>query len=161
MTFSSSDVKAGLPASYTFTAADNGVHTFTATLKTAGTQSITVKDAASAAVLGTQSGIVVSAGVATQLAISAPTTAVISTSVNITVTVYDAYGNIATGYRGKVTLTSTDPKGGSPSYSFSANDAGVHVFSFKFGTLGAQTLTVTDNSTPSLTVKSLFSIVAK
>ena len=42
--FSSSDVQAGLPASYTFTAADAGVHTFTATLRTAGTQSITVRD---------------------------------------------------------------------------------------------------------------------
>ena len=161
VTFSSSDVKAGLPASYTFTAADNGTHTFTATLKTAGTQSITVKDAASATALGTQSGIVVSAGVATQIVISAPTTVVASASFNITVTAYDAYGNIATGYRGKVTLSSTDSKAGSTSYSFSANDAGVHVFSFKFGTLGAQTLTVTDNTTPSLTAKFLFNVVAK
>src|SRR6185312_9446279 len=32
--FSSSDVQAGLPASYTFTAADAGVHTFTATFRT-------------------------------------------------------------------------------------------------------------------------------
>src|SRR5262249_24636337 len=44
ITFSSSDIQAGLPASYTFTAADSGTHTFTATLKTAGTQSITVRD---------------------------------------------------------------------------------------------------------------------
>ena len=42
--FSSSDVQAGVPASYTFTAADAGVHTFTATLRTAGTQSIFVRD---------------------------------------------------------------------------------------------------------------------
>src|SRR6202030_1295344 len=61
VTFSSSDVQAGLPASYTFTAADAGVHTFTATLKTAGTQSITVKDAANAAAVGSQTGIAVSA----------------------------------------------------------------------------------------------------
>ena len=38
--FSSTDVQAGLPASYTFTAADAGIHTFSVTLKTAGTQSI-------------------------------------------------------------------------------------------------------------------------
>ena len=44
--FSSSDFQAGLPASYTFTAADKGVHTFTATLKTAGSQSIRVSDTA-------------------------------------------------------------------------------------------------------------------
>src|SRR5262249_13155576 len=42
--FTSSDGQAALPADYTFTAADNGVHTFTATLKTAGTQSITATD---------------------------------------------------------------------------------------------------------------------
>ena len=50
--FSSSDVRAGLPSSYTFTAADAGVHTFTATLKTAGTQSLTVKDTANATITG-------------------------------------------------------------------------------------------------------------
>src|SRR5262249_38411315 len=44
--FTSSDPIAGLPASYTFTAADAGVHTFSATLKRAGTQSFTVTDAA-------------------------------------------------------------------------------------------------------------------
>ena len=56
VTFSSSDVQAGLPASYTFTAADAGVHTFTATLKTAGTQSITVKDAATSTHRGQPDG---------------------------------------------------------------------------------------------------------
>ena len=61
VTFSSSDVQAGLPASYTFTAADAGSHTFSATLKTAGTQSITVKDLASPTVTGSQTGISVSA----------------------------------------------------------------------------------------------------
>jgi len=56
VTFSSSDAKASLPASYTFTAADAGLHTFTATLKSAGTQSITVKDAASSTVVGLKRG---------------------------------------------------------------------------------------------------------
>src|SRR5262249_60033656 len=43
---SSSDAQAGLPADYTFTAADDGFHTFTVTLKTAGTQSVSVADTA-------------------------------------------------------------------------------------------------------------------
>src|SRR5262249_57880536 len=43
---SSSDAQAGLPADYTFTAADRGIHTFTVTLKTAGTQSVSVVDTA-------------------------------------------------------------------------------------------------------------------
>jgi hypothetical protein len=40
--FTSSDPQASLPAEYTFTAADCGVHSFTAILKTAGQQTITV-----------------------------------------------------------------------------------------------------------------------
>jgi predicted extracellular nuclease len=44
--FTSSDSKAILPADYSFTASDNGVHAFTSgvTFKTAGAQSITVSD---------------------------------------------------------------------------------------------------------------------
>src|SRR5208337_741183 len=38
--FTSSDGQAVLPANYTFTSADNGVHTFSVTLKTAGAESI-------------------------------------------------------------------------------------------------------------------------
>jgi len=49
---------AALPADYTFTAADAGVHTFSATLKTAGTQSLTVTDTTSGR-LTTETGIIV------------------------------------------------------------------------------------------------------
>jgi hypothetical protein len=58
VSFSSSDVRAGLPASYTFTAADAGVRTFTATLRAAGTQSTSVRDAAG--LIGSETGIAVS-----------------------------------------------------------------------------------------------------
>lgn len=159
--FSSSDVKAGLPASYTFTAADAGVHTFSATLKTTGSQSITVKDSALGTVVGSQTGIVVAAGVATQFVASAPTTAASGVSVNVTLTVYDAYGNIATNYTGKVHVSSTDAKGSVTDYTFSTKDAGVHVFSYKFGTLGTQTLTLADTSNSLLFSKSTFSVLAK
>ena len=37
----------------------------------------------------------------------------------------DAYGNVVTGYRGKVHLASTDAKGGSSDYTFSNSDNGV------------------------------------
>ena len=51
--FTSSDSKASLPATYTFTTGtgkDNGIHTFTsgATLNQAGTQSITATDTVTA-----------------------------------------------------------------------------------------------------------------
>jgi hypothetical protein len=59
--FTSSDSKASLPANYTFTSADAGVHTFTATLNTVGTQSITATDTHNSSITGTQSGIQVTA----------------------------------------------------------------------------------------------------
>src|SRR5205085_12587711 len=58
VSFQSTDPQAALPASYTFTAADGGVHSFTASLKTAGTQSLTASDTA-AGMTATQGGIVV------------------------------------------------------------------------------------------------------
>jgi uncharacterized repeat protein (TIGR01451 family) len=59
--FTSSDAQAVLPANYTFTAADNGVHTFSATLKTAGTQSLTATDTVASTITGSQTSIVVNA----------------------------------------------------------------------------------------------------
>src|SRR5437899_10753596 len=42
--FTSTDGSAALPANYTFTSTDAGVHTFSAALQTEGTQSITGAD---------------------------------------------------------------------------------------------------------------------
>jgi len=96
-TFSSSDAQATFaPASYTFLAADKGVHTFSngATLKTAGTQSIT---ATQGAITGTQSGIVVNASAATKLALGGSTADLASGSTRVlTATIQDANGNTVT-----------------------------------------------------------------
>src|SRR5262249_50207785 len=54
--FTTSDAQAVLPADYTFTAADGGVHTFSATLKTAGARTLTVTDTASGGLSGTWAG---------------------------------------------------------------------------------------------------------
>jgi hypothetical protein len=61
--FTSSDPLAILPADYTFTATDAGVHTFSVSLATIGTQSITVTDKTTATITGSQTGIVVVAAV--------------------------------------------------------------------------------------------------
>src|SRR5262249_53706677 len=50
--FSSSAASATLPADYTFTAADGGVHTFSVTLQTAGSQTLTATDTHSPALKG-------------------------------------------------------------------------------------------------------------
>ena len=160
--FSSSDVQAGLPASYTFTAADAGVHTFSATLKTAGTQSITVKDSVTATVAGTQTGIAVAAGVATHLALSVAATATSGQSFSVTVTALDAFGNVATGYTGKIHFADTASSAGlQGDYTFSNKDNGIHVFSITLNTLGLQTLSVTDTANNALFVSALINVLAK
>ena len=57
--FTSTDSNAVMPANYTFTAANAGVHTFSVTLKTVGTQSVRARDTVTATITGLQSGIVV------------------------------------------------------------------------------------------------------
>src|SRR5262249_26283270 len=53
--FTSSDADATLPASYTFTASDNGVRTFQVIFRTAGTQGLTARDSATGSVTVTGS----------------------------------------------------------------------------------------------------------
>jgi hypothetical protein len=61
----------------------------------------------------------------------------------------DASGQVLTGYTGHVHFTSTDadPRVSLPrDYQFTAADAGVHTFQFALYTGGVQTLTVTDDT---------------
>jgi hypothetical protein len=146
--FSSSDVQAGLPANYTFTAADAGVHTFSATLKTAGAQSITATDTVNQSVTGTQSGITVSPAAASSLTVAGfPASDTAGTAAYVSVTAYDPYGNVATAYTGKVSLSSSDSRAALPSsYTFTSGDAGVHSFSVTLKTAGTQSITATDTA---------------
>ncbi|MEO8103881.1 MAG: hypothetical protein ABI790_15265 [Betaproteobacteria bacterium] len=59
----SSDPAATLPADYTFTAGDNGVHAFAVTFNTVGTQSVTVTDTGNGTLTGSQAGITVNSAV--------------------------------------------------------------------------------------------------
>ena len=124
--FSSTDPHAVLPANYTFTGSDAGVHTFTATLETAGTQSVTATDTATQSTTGTESNITVIAAAASSLTVTGfPNPDTAGTAGNFTVTAYDPYGNVATGYTGTVHFTSTDPQASLPgNYMFAAADAG-------------------------------------
>jgi hypothetical protein len=110
--FSSSDVLAGLPPDYTFTAADQGVHSFTVTLETAGTRSITARDTLFPADSGSASVLVVPAPAST-FSLSAPGSATAGVAFTATLTAYDPFGNVATGYRGTVHFTKTDGGAGS------------------------------------------------
>jgi hypothetical protein len=144
--FSSSDPQAVLPADYTFTAADQGMHTFTVTLKTAGSQSITATDTVTGSITGSETGIQVNPAAAVRLVLSGPSTIRSGTAFSITVTAVDAYGTTATGYRGTVHSSSSDSSATLPgNYTFTAADNGVHTFSrVKLRTRGLETITAID-----------------
>ncbi|MGO9463511.1 MAG: hypothetical protein ACLQVF_05025, partial [Isosphaeraceae bacterium] len=151
--FTSTDPHALLPANYTFTAADAGVHTFSATLETAGTQSVTATDSTNPSTTGTEPNITVAAAAASSLILTGfPNTDNASTAANFTVTAYDPYGNVATGYTGTVHFTSTDPQASLPAnYTFTAADAGKHNFSATLKTAGTESITTTDMASTSIT----------
>jgi hypothetical protein len=148
--FTSTDLQAVLPADYTFTAADAGMHTFTATLKTAGTQSLTVADKLRLAnSIGTQSGIVVEPAALDHFVVAGfPPMTIAGVAHDFTVTAKDLYGNTVTGYVGTVHLSSNDTQADfSPNdYMFTSDDAGVHTFTVTLKTAGsARFITVRDN----------------
>jgi probable HAF family extracellular repeat protein len=150
--FTSSDPQAVLPAAYTFTAADQGVHTFTVTLKTAGARSITVTDVHTG-ITGTQAGIAVNPAAASRLLISAPASVSAGARFSLTVTVVDAYGNVVTGYRGTIAFRSSDSTAKLPNkYTFTASDQGRHIFpGLVLKKKGKQTITVNDALSSPLT----------
>ncbi len=143
--FGSDDGQANLPASYTFTAADNGVHTFVGglTLRTAGSRTVTATDTG----LSGSGSVLVSPAAAGRLEMTAPTTATAGAAVTVTLAARDAFGNIATGYRGTVSFSSNDPQATLPAgYTFTAADSGVHTFAsgVTLRTAGGHTVTAAD-----------------
>jgi ELWxxDGT repeat protein len=154
--FTSSDGQAWLPANYTFTAADAGLHTFTAALKTAGTQSLTATDTTSGSVTGSQTGISVLPTTASRLVFAqqpSTTTAGQAISPAVTVDVKDQYGNQVTADSSTVTLTLSSGtfEGGSATFAAVAS-GGVATFSaLKIDTASSYTLQATDGSlTPAI-----------
>ncbi len=156
--FSSGDGQAVLPSNYTFTSADAGVHQFSITLKTAGNQTVNVVDTVDAGLSATVT-VRVTAGPAATLSLAAPSSAKATQPFNVTVTLRDEFGNVATGYGGTVHFTSTDllaqTLGDLPAdYTFTSGDAGTHTFSVTLVTVGNQTITVADMANSTLNATS-------
>ena len=154
--FTSTDAKATLPGDYTLVSGDHGTHTFPAglTLKTAGSQTVraTQFPLARDSITGSQ-GVIVTPAAASTLTVSgltSPRTA--GTAGTITVTAKDAYGNTATGYTGTVHFTSTDAVAVLPAdCTFTAANAGTHLFSVTLKTAGAQAVRARDTVTSTIT----------
>jgi len=106
--FTSSDLVAVLPGNTTFSPSDNGVHVFSnLTFGTEGTQSITVVDVSDDSITGEGSTLVTTARTADRFVLSEVSIpSVLDEAQNITVTVYDQYGDLFTGYDGIVTFGS-------------------------------------------------------
>ena len=117
-----------LPADYTFTAADAGVHTFAVTLVTAGKRTVTVTDTGNSSLSGTDT-VLVSPAAATHLLLQAPSNVTAGVPFTITVSALDQYNNVAISYTGTIHFTSSSTKVTLPgNYTFVAADLGVHTF---------------------------------
>ena len=160
----------GLPATYTFTAPNNGVHTFNVTFGTVDTPaSPTTVTATDGAVTDTGSVNVFAATTVTHFAIvnNSFFGATLGTPTPVTVVALNAVNQVVPSYVGTVTLTSSDTLA-----TASATQAGTytllsrrgcvylclhrfrfrqrqrlyHRFYINFGTAMSQSLTVTDSS---------------
>jgi hypothetical protein len=127
VSFSSDNPADVLPSPYQFAELDAGSHTFDFNLTVAGHHKITVTTT-----FGSYSTSVdVTPAAADHFEFDSPTTAIAGSPFNVTVKVFDPYGNLAAGYTGTAHFVSNDPNGGISlpgNYTFSAGDAGQHTF---------------------------------
>jgi hypothetical protein len=158
LAFSSSDTQVAMLSAYTFTAADAGVHTFAVTFKSSRGQTFTVTDTANAAMTYFQRDIMVNAAAMTGFAFRVPSSATAGLAFSVTLTAVDAFGNPIVGYVGKVHFTG--PNGIPVDYTFTAADAGSHVFSITFSATGTQTIGVQDAANGSLKGQTSMKVVA-
>jgi hypothetical protein len=135
-------------STFTGTLNSSGFGFFLSNLKTAGSYTLT---ATAGTVSGTSNSLTVIPSDASYFTVTAPAAATTGSPFNVTVTAFDHFGNIATGYIGTVKLTSSDPAAADlvGSYTFTTGagkDNGVHAFSVTLKTAGNQTITATDTS---------------
>jgi hypothetical protein len=136
--FISTDPQATLPANYTFTTVDAGVHVFSATLKTVGIQSITASDTVASSINGSQTGIAIVTGSASVLALNSGNNQVGAAGTQLanplSVLVTDNIGNPVTG----ITVTWAVSSGGGSvgNVSTVSNGSGVATTSATLGTTG-------------------------
>jgi hypothetical protein len=140
----SSDPAAVLPGTV---ALSNGVAAFSATLVTAGMQTIVVADT-SGVVAAVSGQVTVTPGAAIGFTVSTSGAVVADTLASITVTAVDAFGNVATGYSGIVTLNSSDPTATLPRQILVNDGVGTAFAALKSG--GRQTISAADSANPAL-----------
>ena len=163
--FTSTDVQAGLPTDYSFTAADAGVHTFNVALKTATPNGVVwtfnVVDASNAATSTTITNFEVINAAASKFVLAVPSNITAGTPFSLRVTVFDAYGNRVKNYFGTIHFSNTAGSSGLPAdYAFNATDAGDHIFTVTLNTIGNQTISLIDLADNALTASTTISVKA-
>jgi hypothetical protein len=148
----STDVQIPDFGTYTFTAGDNGQHVFTGTLVTADdVQIVTFQDTVNSSLVATTTTAVIPAAASILRVVDFPSTTTAGTAGGVSVTVLDAYGNVVTGYRGTVHLTSSDPQAQlEADHTFTAADNGTYSFGVALKTAGTQSIMATDTTNPAL-----------
>ncbi len=147
---------------------DKGDGTYTATLTatTPGTARTITATIGGQAVTSTLPTFVVTPGPATKLVVTARASnpLVADTPFNLTISAFDAQGNLATSYTGAITFSSTDGSAVLPAnYTFTAADQGVHTFFPTMEKSGVQSVTAKDvsNSALATTANLLIVVVSK
>ncbi len=134
--FQSSDPHAAveLPAPYTFSLTDAGLHLFAGEIRlaTAGEQWVRAEDTGDAAIAGTQGAITVVAASADSLVVSGiPDPLVAATRSDVEVEARDRFGNRAPDYLGTIQFATDDLHPGvllPADYAFTVADSGQHRF---------------------------------
>jgi len=155
--FTSSDAAAVLPADYTFTSVDAGLHHFVATLNTSGQQTVTVTDARLPGFTGS-STLQINVPNVSQLRILTPGTATTGTPITFSIVAWDASSIPVTNYNGTIHFTSTDGTAALPANTALVN--GVGTFTGTFHTAGFQTLTATDAASAAVTGSTIITTTA-
>ena len=152
--FTSSDPAAKLRANYTFApATDKGVHTFAggAKFQTLGSQTLTVKNVTATVPpeQGSATMTVTAQRNASSLGVDVYYIPAVSVPENVTVTVYDQYGDLFVNYTGTVTFSTnrTTDVTLPLDYVFQLTDAGVHTIAGELVFLATGWFNITANDT--------------
>jgi hypothetical protein len=139
----------------------NGVATFSYLMIKVAGAGYTLQATAPGLVAIPSSAFTVNPSWATTLTLSpiaSPVTA--GSPISLTITAYDSFGNVATGYTGTLHFTSTDSKLVASDYNFTSTDAGTKQLSVTFETAGTQAVRARDTVHPTITAVDAGVIVA-
>jgi hypothetical protein len=158
--FTINDGQAGLPADYTFTAADGGQHLITGqVLLRAQVDTITGADTANSLINGHVT-FTVTPATADHLTLTVAAMVTSGLPMTITATVQDAYGNTVTDYVGTLHFTLSGTVDRTLDYGFSVDDRGSHTFTqYIFYIDGPYTLDATDFADVAISGTTQFTVV--